>query len=108
MVAKILARLLRSDEPTHRGLRSVGDEIAIPDQTPMFDPPNQRGMRRNRPLRPKRSPPIGIVRSRTGATAEEAVERLKRMSQSENVKLVVVAERLVDEAVRRARARHAP
>ncbi len=51
---------------------------------------------------------IGIVRSRTGATAEEAVERLKRMSQSENVKLVVVAERLVDEAVRRARARHAP
>ena len=51
---------------------------------------------------------IGIVRSRTGATAEEAVERLKRMSQSENVKLAVVAERLVDEAVRRARARHAP
>jgi len=49
---------------------------------------------------------IGIVRSRTGATAEEAVERLKRMSQSENVKLVIVAERLVDEAVRRARARH--
>jgi GAF domain-containing protein len=51
---------------------------------------------------------IGIVRSRTGASAAEAVERLKRMSQSENVKLVVIAERLVDEAVRRARARHAP
>ena len=49
---------------------------------------------------------IGIVRSRTGATADEAIERLKRTSQAENVKLAVVAERLVDEAVRRARARH--
>ena len=51
---------------------------------------------------------IGIIRSRSGATAEEAVERLKRMSQADNVKLVVVAERLVDEAVRRARARTRP
>lgn len=48
---------------------------------------------------------IGIIRSRTGASAEEAIQRLKRMSQSENVKLVIVAERLVDEAVRRAKAR---
>jgi hypothetical protein len=37
--------------------------------------------------------------------AEEAFDRLTRISQSENVKLRVVAERLVDEAVRRARAR---
>lgn len=49
---------------------------------------------------------IGIIRSRTGASAEEAIERLKRLSQTENVKLVIVAERLVEEAVRRARARH--
>jgi len=51
---------------------------------------------------------VGIIRSRTGASTEEAVERLKRMSQTENVKLVVLAGRLVDEAVRRAKARHRP
>lgn len=51
---------------------------------------------------------IGIIRSRTGASAEEAIERLKRMSQDENIKLVVIAERLVAEAVRRAKARHLP
>ena len=50
---------------------------------------------------------IGIMRSRTGATAEEAFDRLRRASQSDNVKLAVVAQRLVDEAVRGARARHA-
>lgn len=49
---------------------------------------------------------IGIVRSRTGVSAAEAFDRLTNISQSENVKLNVVAERLVDEAVRRARARH--
>jgi GAF domain-containing protein len=49
---------------------------------------------------------IGIIRSRTGATAEEAFERLTRISQSENIKLIVIAQRLVEEAVRRARARH--
>ena len=48
---------------------------------------------------------IGIIRSRSGASAEDAFQRLTRLSQAENVKLVVVAERLVDEAVRRARAR---
>ena len=48
---------------------------------------------------------IGIVRSRTGATEDEAFERLKRISQSENTKLAVVAARVVDEAVRRARDR---
>ena len=49
---------------------------------------------------------IGIIRSRSGDSAEEAFDRLVRMSQAENVKLRVVAERLVEEAVRRARARH--
>lgn len=51
---------------------------------------------------------IGIIRSRSGATAEEAFDRLKRLSQADNVKLAVVAEQLVDEAVRRARARKTP
>ncbi|WP_375503495.1 GAF and ANTAR domain-containing protein [uncultured Jatrophihabitans sp.] len=48
---------------------------------------------------------IGIIRSRSGGTAEEATARLKQISQAENVKLAVVAQRLVDEAVRRAHAR---
>jgi GAF domain-containing protein len=47
---------------------------------------------------------IGIIRSRTGASAEWAFGRLVRMSQTENTKLYVIAERLVDEAVRRAQA----
>ena len=48
---------------------------------------------------------IGIIRSRSGLSAAEAFDRLVQMSQSENVKLYAVAERLVEEAVRRARAR---
>jgi GAF domain-containing protein len=48
---------------------------------------------------------IGIIRSRSGGTAEEAFQRLTHISQTENIKLHAVAERLVDEAVRRARAR---
>jgi GAF domain-containing protein len=50
---------------------------------------------------------IGIIRSRSGGSAAEAFERLAQLSQAENVKLYAVAERLVEEAVRRARARHA-
>jgi GAF domain-containing protein len=49
---------------------------------------------------------IGILRSRSGDSADEAFARLRAISQGENVKLAVVAERVVDEAVRRARARH--
>jgi GAF domain-containing protein len=48
---------------------------------------------------------IGIIRSRTGASAEWAFGRLVRMSQTDNTKLYVIAERLVAEAVRRAQAR---
>lgn len=48
---------------------------------------------------------IGIIRSRSGVSGEEAFARLTRISQSENVKLHTVAERLVEEAVRRAQAR---
>jgi GAF domain-containing protein len=51
---------------------------------------------------------IGIIRSRSGATAEEAFARLREMSQKENVKLILVAEQIVSEAVRRARSRHTP
>lgn len=48
---------------------------------------------------------IGVIRSRSGAGAEEAFERLAQISQTDNVKLHTVAERLVEEAARRARAR---
>lgn len=48
---------------------------------------------------------IGIIRSRTGRSASESFDQLRAMSQAEHRKLVAVAERVVDEAVRRARAR---
>jgi GAF domain-containing protein len=48
---------------------------------------------------------IGIIRSRSGGSADEAFERLTHISQTENIKLYAVAERLVEEAVRRTRAR---
>jgi GAF domain-containing protein len=51
---------------------------------------------------------IGIIRARTGVGADEAFDRLTKISQTENTKLRVVAERLVEEAVRRARARPRP
>jgi GAF domain-containing protein len=56
--------------------------------------------------RPAIDQAIGLLRGRTGGTAEEAFARLREMSQSEHTKLTEVAQRLVDEAVRRARARH--
>jgi GAF domain-containing protein len=49
---------------------------------------------------------IGILRSRSGYTADEAFARLRAISQAENLKLAVVAEHIVEEAVRRARVRH--
>lgn len=49
---------------------------------------------------------IGIIRSRSGGSAEEAFDRLKQLSQVDNIKVAVIAERLVEEAVRRARARN--
>ena len=50
---------------------------------------------------------VGIIRSRSGVSAEIAFSRLVQMSQSDNIKLRVVAARLVDDAVRRAHARRA-
>ncbi len=48
---------------------------------------------------------IGIIRSRSGSDSDEAFQRLAQISQTENVKLHMVAERLVEEAARRARVR---
>lgn len=51
---------------------------------------------------------IGILRARTGGSAEEAFDELTRLSQTENRKLKLVAEQLVEEAVRQARTRQRP
>lgn len=51
---------------------------------------------------------IGLIRGRTGRSAEEAFSQLRAISESEHRKLAEVAQRLLDEAVRRARARHDP
>ena len=48
---------------------------------------------------------IGIIRSRAGIGTKEAFDRLTRISQNANTKLHVVAERLVEDVVRRARPR---
>jgi GAF domain-containing protein len=50
---------------------------------------------------------IGVLMSRSGASPEEAFDRLREMSQSQHIKLADVARGLVDEAVRRARGRQA-
>jgi len=51
---------------------------------------------------------IGILRGRTGRDAEDAFAQLRAISQAEHRKLAEVAQHIVDEAVRRARARHQP
>ena len=55
--------------------------------------------------RPVINQAIGIIRGRSGGTTDEALARLKAISQNEHTKLAVVAQRLVDEAVRRAHNR---
>jgi GAF domain-containing protein len=49
---------------------------------------------------------VGILMSRTGSTEQQALDRLRSLSQNEHHKLAVVARQVVDEAVRRARAAH--
>lgn len=49
---------------------------------------------------------MGILMSRTGAGPVEAFDRLRAMSQAQHVKVAEVSRRVVEEAVRRARARH--
>jgi AmiR/NasT family two-component response regulator len=51
---------------------------------------------------------IGLIRGRSGRTAEEAFTQLRTISQAEHRKLAEVAQHIVDEAVRRARARRNP
>src|SRR6185437_15881685 len=51
---------------------------------------------------------IGLIRGRTGRSAEEAFTQLRTISQAEHRKLAEVAQHVVDEAVRRARARRNP
>ena len=48
---------------------------------------------------------IGLIRGRSGQSADEAFAQLRSISQSEHRKLADVAERIVNEAVGRARAR---
>jgi GAF domain-containing protein len=48
----------------------------------------------------------GILISRIGCSSEEAFDRLRQLSQSDNQKLHTVAQRVVDEAMHRAQARH--
>jgi len=43
---------------------------------------------------------IGIIMSRTGVTEAEALDRLRRLSQNEHLKLPVMANSIVDEAVK--------
>jgi GAF domain-containing protein len=50
---------------------------------------------------------LGILMSRVGGTAEQAFDRLRGRSQADNVKLREVAQKVVDAAVRRARAARA-
>jgi GAF domain-containing protein len=51
---------------------------------------------------------IGVIRARTGRSAQDAFAQLRAISQAEHRKLTDVAQNAVDQAVRRARARHQP
>ncbi|MGO9351937.1 MAG: ANTAR domain-containing protein, partial [Mycobacterium sp.] len=66
--------------------------------------------RLNRALenRPVIDQAIGIIRARTGVSTDDGFDRLRQISQSQNIKLHVVAQQLVGQAVRRAQARHSP
>lgn len=48
---------------------------------------------------------VGIIMSQSGLSADEAFLRLRIMSQHQHITLALVAEQLVGQAVRRARAR---
>ena len=51
---------------------------------------------------------VGIMMSRIGDTARDALERLRAVSSHQHTRLTEMARQLVDEAVRRAQARHRP
>ena len=50
---------------------------------------------------------IGVLMSRSGATPDEAFDRLRVMSQTQHVKISEVSRVIMSEAVRRARSRRA-
>ncbi len=90
----------------------LGSQFAIPaavsvHNAQLLASAHERTMRLQRALdsRSVIDQAIGIIRSRSGAGADEAFDRLTQLSQTQNVKLHIVAERLVEEAARRARAR---
>jgi GAF domain-containing protein len=56
-------------------------------------------------VRPVIDQAIGIIRSRSGRSAEDAFGRLKEISSAENLKVSEVSARIVQEAVRRAHQR---
>ncbi len=49
---------------------------------------------------------LGIIMSRSGGGPDEAFDRLRSMSQAQHIKVADLARSIVDEAVRKARARH--
>ena len=48
---------------------------------------------------------VGIIMSRSGGTEDQALARLRSLSQNEHQNLGVIAGQIIEEAVRRARAR---
>ena len=48
---------------------------------------------------------VGILISRSGINKQQALQRLRSLSQHEHHTLAVVAQQIIDEAVRRAHAR---
>ena len=49
---------------------------------------------------------VGIMMSRAGGTAEQALNRMRTMSQVEHRKVSVIAQSIIDNAVRHAEVRH--
>lgn len=56
-------------------------------------------------VRPLIDQAVGLIMSRTGKSADEALETLRRMSNGRHVKVSDLSRELVDEAVRRAQRR---
>jgi GAF domain-containing protein len=112
VIGSINAYAARRDAFAEHAVR-LGSQFARPAAVSVYNAQllasaQERSMRLQRALNSRAviDQAIGIIRSRSGGNAEEAFERLTRISQTENIKLFAVAERLVEEAVRRARARH--
>lgn len=112
VIGSINAYAAKRDAFAEHAVR-LGSQFARPAAVSVYNAQllasaQERSMRLQRALNSRAviDQAIGIIRSRSGSNAEEAFERLTRISQTENIKLYAVAERVVEEAVRRARARH--